>query len=88
MNLISKLHKQNVDLVKAAVLGPMGDRVQEMTLNELRSRVYDQAEKMGVYPPADPALVDAVRACKSFMVLMGDANPKPFVVFIYPQDKV
>jgi hypothetical protein len=78
------MNKQNIALVKEAVRGPMGDRVAEMSLDELRRRVHDQADRIGVYPPADPMLVDAVRACR-FMVLLGYANPKAFVAFIYPK---
>ena len=71
-------------LVAKACLDPMSKGIRDMPLKELRRLVWEEADRLAVYPPADPALVDAVRATKC-LTLLGQSNANPIVVFIYPK---
>lgn len=49
------------DLLKAASLGPLGDRATGMPLEDLHGRLVDQADRHGVHAPAWPMFIDLVR---------------------------
>lgn len=71
------------DLLKAASLGPLGDRVQGMPLEELHTRVVDQAKRHGVHAPSWPRFVDIVREAPYLRLNEDDED----VDFVHPDPK-
>jgi hypothetical protein len=60
---------RKTDVVKMAMTGLIGDNQKTIVADKLYKRVMDQCHRLGVYVPAWPVFVDAVRANKGSFFL-------------------
>jgi len=68
------------DIVKRAMTGLIGDNQKTVTADKLYKRVWDQCKRLGLYYPAWPVFVGAVRANGATIVARKRNGKTVFIV--------